>query len=119
MTYDDYDETFQKAKHHSRYTYCTETCQYFASKGVPKDKILMGIPFYGRAFNLSNVWDHKIDAPINSEANWPGDGPIYRSICDLVKNKNWTKEAPDNGHDPIAYHDTTWVGYDDPYAAFE
>ncbi|CAG2177124.1 unnamed protein product, partial [Oppiella nova] len=36
-----------------------------------------------------------------------------------LPNKGWAKEDPDQGHDPISYHDVTWVGYDDPYAAYD
>ena len=118
MTYDNRDVKALKTEHHSGFAYCTETCQFFASKGISKDKLLMGVPFYGHSYKLVNTSDHKIGALAAGE-NDPTGGTSYSNVCDLVKNKNWTKETPDAGHDPIAYHDNLWVGYDDPYAAYE
>ncbi|CAG2114083.1 unnamed protein product, partial [Medioppia subpectinata] len=122
MTYDWAGPWEGKTDHHSKYQQCINMANWFASKGLPKDKICMGVPFYGHTFNLKNAGQHWMGAPITGSGKTPhgeGDNAWYREMCDLVKNKGWAKEDPDQGHDPISYHGTTWVGYDDPYAAYE
>ncbi|CAG2116667.1 unnamed protein product, partial [Medioppia subpectinata] len=94
----------------------------FVSKGIPKEKVLMGVPFYGHVFKLQDRNQHSIGAPITGEGRTPhgeGDNAHYKEMCDLIKHQGWAKEDPDQGHDPISYHDLTWVGYDDPYAAYD
>ena len=119
MTYDDLGTWDHVTGHHSQYQYCISTCQFFASKGISKDKILLGVPFYGDALTLSSAANHKLGAPISGNAKMPDGGEAsYFQMCDLIKNKNWTKETT-NGHDPFAYHGSTWVGFDDLYAAYE
>ena len=74
MTYDDIDPSAHVAAHHSGYQYCLSTCQFFAGKGIPKEKILMGFPFYGDVLKLTNAANHKMGAPISGEAKMPNGG---------------------------------------------
>ncbi|CAG2166621.1 unnamed protein product [Oppiella nova] len=122
MTYDLAGPEDGKTGHHSRYQSCIRGTQYYVTKGMPKDKVLMGVPFYGRTFKLRDRDQHGMGAPISGAGQTPhGEGNVafYREMCDLVKNKGWAKEDTNNGYDPIAYHDLLWVGYDDPYAAYD
>ncbi|CAG2112792.1 unnamed protein product, partial [Medioppia subpectinata] len=122
MTYDEAGTWEHKTGHHSKFSFCISGSQYYVNKGIPKEKVLMGVPFYGHTFKLADKNKHYIGAPIAGEGRTPhgeGDNAWYREMCDLVKNKGWAKEDPDQGHDPISYHDLTWVGYDDPYAAYD
>ncbi|CAG2176997.1 unnamed protein product [Oppiella nova] len=122
MTYDEAGAYEGHTGHHSKYTWCISATERYHSKGIPKEKCLMGVPFYGHTFKLQDKNKHGIGAPITGEGKTPhgeGDNAWYSEMCDLVKNKGWTKEDPDQGHDPISYHDLTWVGYDDPYAAYD
>ena len=122
MTYDEAGEWEHMTGHHSKYQFCIDSVKAFVDKGMPKEKVLMGAPFYGHAFKLADRNKHYIGAPITGAGHTPhgtGENSAYSEMCQLVKNQGWTKETPDQGHDPIAYHDLTWVGYDDPYAAYE
>lgn len=122
MTYDEAGAWDHRTGHHSKFSFCLSAVQYFVTHGIPKEKVLMGVPFYGHTFKLSDKTKHGVGAPIEGEGRSPhgeGDNVFYREACDLVKHQNWTKEQSDNGHDPIAYHDLLWIGYDDPYAASE
>jgi len=122
MTYDDAGEWAHMTGHHSEYKMCTDVLTYFHNKGIPKEKLLMGVPFYGITFTLKNQTNHKIGAPItgpgHSESN-EGDNAFYWEVCNKVKTGGWTKEQAHDGHDPIAYHADQWVGYDDPHQAHE
>ncbi|XP_054155291.1 probable chitinase 10 [Oppia nitens] len=122
MTYDEAGVWEHMTGHHSKFTFCISASQYYVNKGIPKEKVLMGIPFYGHTFKLADKNKHYIGAPITGEGRTPhgeGDNAWYSEMCELVKKEHWTKETPDDGHDPIAYHDYLWVGYDDPYAALD
>ncbi|CAG2109990.1 unnamed protein product [Medioppia subpectinata] len=118
MTYVLYGPWNRKTGHHSPYQKCIDYSQSYVTKGVPNNKVLIGVPFYGKVFALKNSSQHSMGAPITGAGNTP-DGhngaAYYREMCDLVKNKSWLKETNDQGHDPFAYHDNLWVGYDDPY----
>ncbi|CAG2111576.1 unnamed protein product [Medioppia subpectinata] len=122
MTYDEAGTWEGKTGHHSKFSFCKSGSEYYVNKGIPKEKVLMGVPFYGHTFKLADKNKHYIGAPIAGEGRTPhgeGDNAFYSEMCDLIKNKGWAKEDPDQGHDPISYHELTWVGYDDPYAAYE
>jgi len=123
MTYDNAGSWDGVAGHHSAFAYSKAAVEYFATKGVPKDKVLIGVPFYGHTFTLKDAKNHKIGAAISGDGKALGSGEAgsanYFEICDLVKNHNYTKENSTSGHDPIAYHDTQWIGYDDPNQAYQ
>lgn len=114
MTYDNAGSYDGKTGHHSGYAYSTSTLEFFHNKGIDKEKLLIGIPFYGKEFTLKDTSNHKIGAPITGE-----DTDVdYVNVCGLVKNSNYTKEQTSSGHDPIAYHGNKWIGYDDPNQAY-
>ncbi|CAG2110194.1 unnamed protein product, partial [Medioppia subpectinata] len=111
-----------KTGHNSAFQKSLDYTQSYVTKGMPKDKVLIGVPFYGNVLTLQNPAQHQMGAPITGAGNIPGgqDGSaLYSQMCDLVKNKGWPKETPDQGHDPISYHGNIWVCYDDPYAAYD
>ncbi|XP_054157786.1 probable chitinase 10 [Oppia nitens] len=123
MTYAGAGEWDHKTGHHSKFTFCLSGTQYYVDKGIPKHKLLMGVPISGTTFKLADKTKHGIGAPIQGMGHTPhglGDCSMYSEMCELVKQANWTKEtSAQGGHDPIAYKDLIWVGYDDPYAAYD
>ncbi|CAG2118768.1 unnamed protein product, partial [Medioppia subpectinata] len=121
MTYDLAGVWDQKTGHHSDFKRSTEWSKSYVDKGFPKEKVLVGVAFYGRGYTLKDAAQHATGAPIAGVGNTPAgaDGTaLYSEMCDLVKNKGWKKERA-NGKDPFAYNGKIWFGYDDPYQAYD
>ena len=91
---------------------------YWLSAGTPPDKLVLGIPTYGRSWTLATP-----DTAINSTASGTGaPGPVteeagylaYHEICRNIREEGWTKVSdPTGSSGPYAFKDDQWVGYDD------
>ncbi|XP_059455017.1 class V chitinase-like [Corylus avellana] len=80
------------------------------NSGVPKNFIVLGLPFYGRSWILINENNHEIHSPARGRA--PGLDPIsYSKIVTFIP------PAVEN-YDPtyvtnyLIYNGSTWIGYD-------
>ncbi|XP_068222684.1 probable chitinase 10 isoform X2 [Palaemon carinicauda] len=90
---------------------------YWAEKGAPKNKLLMGIPFYGRSFTLSNPSN---TAPGSSVKSGGTEGQYtqergflaYYEVCLEEGNGGWTFQQ-DAAGGPYMTKGDQWVGYDD------
>ncbi|CAG0923349.1 unnamed protein product [Notodromas monacha] len=91
--------------------------------GCPKDKLVVGVPFYGRTYTLGSKDNTALRAGIKK---WEGGGQrgaytnatgftAYYEICAAVQNKEsgWTKKFDDIGKCPYAFNGDQWVGYED------
>ncbi|XP_055626833.1 chitinase-3-like protein 1 [Toxorhynchites rutilus septentrionalis] len=92
---------------------------YWLSQGAPKEKLVMGIPLYGRSFTLANAGNNFIGAP----ASGPGiAGPYsrelgvmgYNELCEAMLTQQWQIHFDDEQFGFYATKGNQWVGYDNP-----
>nr|CAD7197331.1 unnamed protein product [Timema douglasi] len=95
------------------------TINHYLELGADRDKLVLGIPTYGRSYTLFN--------PLANEVGAPADGPgeqgdatrekgylAYYEICEFLQSDEWKVEKPNpNAMGPYAYKGNQWVGYDD------
>lgn len=91
--------------------------KYWLKKGIPRNKIVLGVPFFGRSFTLQD----SNDTDVGSKIKGPGKEGFYTQtpgflayfeVCDKILNEGWTKKVDQSGS-PYAINGDQWVGYDD------
>ncbi|KAF7265578.1 hypothetical protein GWI33_021032 [Rhynchophorus ferrugineus] len=80
----------------------------WANAGAPKNLLAVGIPFYGRSFNLKNASNHGIHDPINGIAR--PSSPSYLQVMKNYSDYNTVWDEEQQGY--YKYLNTTWVSYD-------
>ena len=122
----------------SKYLNVDWAVNYWLKNGLNSDKLIMGLPTYGRSFRLSNSKNHELGSPA-SEAGLAGKVNIcqthffifekiiklfiqqftkeagflsYYEICDKL-TEGWKREWNQEHQSAFAYNDNEWVGYDD------
>lgn len=88
---------------------------YWVQKGAPKEKIVIGLAFYGRAFTLTSSEDG-VGSPAKAGASFPytrESGYVaYYEVCELIA-KGATLHYLNDQHVPYLVSGKQWVGYDD------
>ncbi|KAJ8634835.1 hypothetical protein MRB53_009102 [Persea americana] len=86
--------------------------QSWIKAGVPRRKVVMGLPLYGRTWQLKDPSISGVGAPAVGVG--PGDGTMFfNNVVDYnVKNKA-TVVYDGSTVSTYSYHGTAWIGYDD------
>lgn len=93
------------------------TVTAWLNAGATSSKILLGLAFYGRSFQLAN--NDKTN--IGDSAVGPGSpGPYsatqgyntFLEICQSQETGEWTTYYDNDQHVPRAYNGNQWIGYD-------
>lgn len=92
------------------------TVKYWIEKGAPPNKLVLGMPSYGRSFTLAIPSNHGTNAPTYG-AGEAGQYTraagflSYYEICENI-NRGWTVVS-DSLSETYAFHGNQWVSYDD------
>lgn len=93
---------------------------YWLRQGVPREKMVMGIPFYGRSFRLTSAHQHQpgdlhngpgLGGPYTGESGNYG----FNEICEFVVPyvKRWERVWNSEQAVPYYHSKEQWIGYDD------
>nr|ARE59262.1 chitinase 7 [Sogatella furcifera] len=90
----------------------------WVKQGAPKEKLMIGMPTYGRSFTLVDQDKFDIGAPA-SEGGTPGKYTgeagfmSYYEVCEFLHGENTTLVWDNEQQVPFAYRKDQWVGFDD------
>ncbi|MQL71175.1 hypothetical protein Taro_003498 [Colocasia esculenta] len=85
--------------------------------GMPREKVVMGLPLYGKSWTLRDPAGHGIGAP--AVGTGPGDDGIltYSEVVDQNAASGATEVYDGATVSTYSYAGRVWVGYDDPRSA--
>ncbi|CAH4032079.1 unnamed protein product [Pieris brassicae] len=97
------------------------TVSYWMNKGAPKNKLIMGFPFYGQSFSLMENAGNTLGAPsyaggeAGDETRARGFLSFYE-ICERIRVQGWrVRRDPGGRMGPYATLHDQWVSFDDDF----
>ncbi len=120
MTYDFYTSGDSAGHHSNLYppenydmdASAHKTFNVFVEAGVPAEKLVMGLPFYGRSWIMKSADNYGINMPVAESARGGG----YTYIKDsLVNKKGFVRHWDENAKAPYLFNEQTnqLIVYDD------
>ncbi|XP_069703819.1 chitinase-3-like protein 2 isoform X1 [Periplaneta americana] len=89
------------------------TAFYWESKGMPKEKIVVGLPTYGHSFKLINEDNHGPSAPASGFGTLGDEGFVsYPEACQFVSD-GAASVFDRESRVPYAFKNTDWISFDD------
>ena len=122
MTYDYAGDWTDYAGHHSPLFASSKqpgaprstelSMKYLVDRGLPANKLAVGLPLYGKGFAVSEPYASTKDAA--NKGRVPRGGG-YNNIAKLIKDQGWTRRWDDETKNPwaIAPDGSAIIGYDD------
>ncbi|XP_011307804.1 acidic mammalian chitinase-like [Fopius arisanus] len=120
MTYDFRGSWERRAGHHAalRGDLSVESSvRYWLDRGCPREKLVVGVPTYGRTWTLANPNNNAPGAPASS-AGQPGPymreaGSLgYNELCEQIRRGQWNLRFDGGARAPYAFRGNQWVSYD-------
>jgi chitinase len=96
-----------------RWNNVTGAVAYYRLHGVPADRLVLGVPFYGRGFQVKEAGpDHGLYRPY--EAPFPVGG--WRSVKPLLDDPAWQRYWHPGARSPWLYNaaERKFISYEDP-----
>nr|XP_036215864.1 chitinase-like protein 3 [Bactrocera oleae] len=93
--------------------------KYWLSEGAPREKLVVGVPFYGRTFTLSDAEQHTVGAPhlgrgLAGQYSIEPGSIGYNELCERMQTEPWKEEWDEAQMTPYAYMGQQWVGFENP-----
>ncbi|CAH0715008.1 unnamed protein product, partial [Brenthis ino] len=94
------------------------TLSYWLSQGCPPEKLVLGLPLFGRTFELVTAIENGVRAP----SRGPGiAGPYtatkgligYNELCQKLLTETWDLHYDSLAKVPYAVQGRNWISYDD------
>ncbi|XP_071452321.1 chitinase-3-like protein 1 [Hetaerina americana] len=91
--------------------------QHWIERGVPRQKLILGVPSYGRTWTLMSMSNSGVGAPARGAGN-PGGftseaGMIgYNELCLAIKQGGWAVHWDKEQKVPYAVKGNQWISYD-------
>jgi chitinase len=123
MTYDFHNSLTKTTGHHSALVRSAtsapdersveQAVRQFLAAGVPPAKLVVGVPFYGRAFAEVNADNNGLD---QSYGKYAGDHPWPKLIAEFIDKNGFTRHWDGVAHEPYLWNaqTRTFISYDDP-----
>nr|XP_012147710.1 PREDICTED: probable chitinase 2 isoform X3 [Megachile rotundata]XP_012147712.1 PREDICTED: probable chitinase 2 isoform X3 [Megachile rotundata] len=124
MAYDYHGTWDNKVLPNSPLDSVKDTMNYLLNKGAPANKLVLGLPMYGRTFILASKLNSSDESPIGQRSlsegfngSYTGQNGFmgYNEICEeLVTSNNWRIGWDDSSNTPYAIKDDYVIVYDNP-----
>jgi chitinase len=99
------------------------TMQRFLRAGVPATKLLVGVPFYGRAYSVTSKVNNGLYQPSRGQpAGWRGGDGDWKTLSRTrLVNPSYVRHWDSAARVPFLFDSAsgTWVSYDDPQSVRE
>lgn len=90
------------------------SANYWISKGMGREKIVIGLPTYGHTYQLMNIDNNGINAPARGYGNLGNNGfATFSDTCWFLTNNRITPNFDQDYKSPFATKDREWISYDD------
>ncbi|WOK92141.1 hypothetical protein Cni_G00832 [Canna indica] len=88
----------------------------WVAAGMPRMKVVMGMPLYGKTWKLKDPSQHGVGAPAVGVG--PGDSGVllYSEVVEFNRNSSATVVHDEVMTAAYSYFGTSWIGYDDPWS---
>ncbi|XP_049541790.1 chitotriosidase-1 [Anopheles darlingi] len=92
--------------------------RFWLSNGAPAEKLILGIPLYGRSFTLANAANSQVGAPViggGTAGPYTGEPGVmgYNEFCEKLGKESWDLRWSPEQQAPYAVRNNQWLGYDD------
>lgn len=89
------------------------SAHYWVARGMPREKIVVGIPAYGHSYTLDNPLNHDLQAPASGIGKLGDQGFVrYSTICQFMKSGALSIVNVESCV-PYAFKDKEWISFDD------
>lgn len=85
------------------------SANYWHLIGLPKEKIMVGIPTYGKRFTLYSKY---LNYPGSLAVSSNGDS-TYSEVCDFLNLNNTVKKVDHHAKVAYAFNGYDWISYED------